>query len=192
MSSKKKSLKRQSLKKIAVKKPVVLPASRVPDRAGVDSLFADMRRMQNRMDGMFNALWSTDPITGARLSLPLNLPQQEVLDRDSWVRPLSDFYETPTHICADVDLPGIAKKDIKLDIATDRVEIRAEKKRESKDEGMEGFRMERSYSGFFRSFVLPSNVDASKATARFKDGVLYLRIPKSSKSAPAKRTISIV
>lgn len=183
--------KKKSSKKMVVKRPEVFSPKRLADSAGIDSMFDDMRRMQERMDHMFNSVWSTDPITGARLSLPLNLPTRDLVERDAWVRPLSDFYETKSHICADVDLPGIEKKDISLSISNDRIEIRAEKKHEKKEEKKGAFRMERSYSGFFRSFVLPSHVDASKIAASFKDGVLKLRIPKSSKSSPPSKSIRI-
>ncbi len=174
-----------------VKRPEVLSSRRLVDSARMDSLFEDMRRMQGGMDHMFHSTWSTDPITGARLSLPLNLPHREMLEQNAWVRPLSDFYETKTHICADVDLPGIEKKDIRLNVSQDRVEIRAEKKKEVKEEKKEGFRMERSYSGFFRSFILPSHVNASKVSASFKDGVLKIRIPKSSTSSLSSRIVKI-
>ncbi len=183
--------KKKSSKKVLVKRPEVFSPKRLADSAGMDSMFDDMRRMQERMDRMFNSVWSTDPITGARLSLPLNLPTRDLVERDAWVRPLSDFYETKSHICADVDLPGIEKKDISLNVANDRIEIRAEKKHEKKEEKKGAFRMERSYSGFFRSFVLPSHVDASKIAASFKDGVLKLRIPKSSKSSLPSKSIRI-
>ena len=185
------SSKKKKMKKVVVKKPQLLPAKRLNDRAGMDSMFDDMRRMQDRMDHVFHSFWSEDPITGARLSLPLNLPRRDELASDSWVRPLSDFYETPTHVCADVDLPGIEKKDIQLSVSSDRIEIRAEKKSESKDESKGAFRMERMYSGFFRSFILPSHVDGSRATAKFENGVLKLRIPKSKNGSPFSRKIVI-
>lgn len=183
--------KKKSSKKLKVSRPEVFSPKRLADSAGMDSMFDDMRRMQERMDHMFNSVWSTDPITGARLSLPLNLPTREGVEKDAWVRPLSDFYETKSHICADVDLPGIEKKDISLNVSNDRIEIRAEKKHEKKEEKKGAFRMERSYSGFFRSFVLPSHVDASKINASFKDGVLKLRVPKSSKSSHPSKSIRI-
>lgn len=183
------STRKKQSKKV-VSKNRLLPIKRLNDRASMDSMFDDMRKMQEKMSPLFHSFYSVDPITGSRLSLPLALPQKDEVV-ESWVRPLSDFYETPTQVCADVDLPGIDKKDIQLNVTKDRVEIRAEKKEESTGESKGVFRMERSYAGFFRSFILPSTVDASHVKAKFVNGVLKIRIPKTNESLPPSKRVVI-
>jgi HSP20 family protein len=51
-------------------------------------------------------------------------------------------------------------------------------------------RVERSYGSFTRSFALPSSVEAEKATAEYKDGVLTLTLPKKEEAKP--KTIKIL
>ena len=90
-------------------------------------------------------------------------------------------------------MPGVDKKDIKVNVTKDSIEIKAEKKKEVKEEdkkkGM--FRHERSFAGFYRSFALPNNVDADKANAEYKDGVLKITVPKLKIEEKKKKLLEI-
>ena len=107
-------------------------------------------------------------------------------------RPLMDIYETDKEIVSSLELPGVAKEDIKVSAAEDGVEIKVEKKAEKKEEDpKKGFyRMERSYAGFYRYVPMPKNADLSKLDASYKEGILELRVPKLEQK-PAKREIKV-
>lgn len=94
--------------------------------------------------------------------------------------PVSDIYETDKEIVAEIDLPGVDKKDIKVNVTEGSIEVKAEKKKETKQEGKKKgmFRLERSFAGFYRRFPLPNNVDADKANAEYREGVLKVTVPK--------------
>ena len=86
------------------------------------------------------------------------------------------------------DLPGVNKEDINVSIDGNLVTIEAEMKRskETTDKSGKVLRSER-YSGLMsRAFTLTQDVDDTKATARYEDGVLTLELPKKE-SAPTKR-----
>ena len=82
-----------------------------------------------------------------------------------------------------VDLPGVKKQDIKLDLNENIFTISGEKSREIKGDRRV---YERSWGQFTRSFTLPYPVDEEKIEARFEDGVLHITMPsresKKSKS----------
>ena len=88
------------------------------------------------------------------------------------------------------ELPGIRKEDIHVHIDGSMVSISAERKQE-KDvkEGERVLRTERYYGKVSRSFQLGQDIDESKATAKFTDGVLELTLPK--KAATSARRLAI-
>jgi len=79
------------------------------------------------------------------------------------------------------ELPGIDKKDIKTKIEKNRMEIKAEQKKEKEIKKKDFYKKERSYSGYYRSFTLPETVEPGKAKKIFKNGVLKITIPKAKK-----------
>lgn len=88
------------------------------------------------------------------------------------------------------ELPGVKKEDIQVTIDGSQVTLAAEVKREkeaSQDERV--LHTERVYGKVSRSFTLPQEVDEATAEAKFRDGVLELRLPK--KAAAQRKQISI-
>ena len=88
------------------------------------------------------------------------------------------------------ELPGVKKEDIQVSIDGSQVTLAAEVKREkeaSQDERV--LHTERVYGKVSRSFTLPQEVDEGKAEAKFRDGVLELKLPK--KAAAQRKQISI-
>jgi HSP20 family protein len=78
----------------------------------------------------------------------------------------------------DLAVPGIDKKDLKIEINEDIITVSSEKK-EEKEETNDGFkRKEFSFTSFARSFYLPENVNKDKIEANYKDGVLSVELPK--------------
>ncbi len=78
----------------------------------------------------------------------------------------------------DLAIPGIDKKDLKIDINEDVLTISSEIKHENEENGDGYKRKEFSYSSFSRSFYIPENVNRDKIEANYKDGVLTVGLPK--------------
>lgn len=79
----------------------------------------------------------------------------------------------------DLAVPGIDKKELKIDINEDVLTISSETKNES-EENKDGYkRKEFSYSSFCRSFQIPENVSKDKIEANYKDGILSVTLPKN-------------
>ena len=96
--------------------------------------------------------------------------------------PAVDIEETADEFVLRADLPGMAQKDVKVNLMGDTLTIRGERKQESerKDGGMH--RTERIYGGFERSFRLGTPVRADKVKAQYRDGVLEVRVPKAEEA----------
>ncbi|MBD3792259.1 MAG: Hsp20/alpha crystallin family protein [Campylobacterales bacterium] len=81
----------------------------------------------------------------------------------------------------EVDLPGVKKEDIKVDIEEDRLVISGEKKLKEELKEEDYYKVESYYGSFKRSFSLPDNVDVENISASCEDGVLEVVIPKLEK-----------
>ncbi len=92
--------------------------------------------------------------------------------------PAVDMYEEGNALVLKAEMPGMKKEDIEVNIGDHVVTISGEKKKEEKVERKDYYRIERSSGYFTRSFTLPENVETGKSKAKFKDGVLEIRIPK--------------
>jgi len=78
----------------------------------------------------------------------------------------------------DLAVPGMDKKDLKIDINEEMLTISSESKNET-EENKDGYkRKEFSYSSFCRSFYIPENVNRDKIEANYKDGILIVSLPK--------------
>lgn len=174
---------KKSSKKVSSKNTVpIRPRVEVPAPSSSNTFIDDFRRMQQRMDALFDHFWET-PFYSP-LSSDVFRDRFSPMIRDVSLSPSANVWENEKEVGLSVDLPGMEKKDIQLNITPDRVEIRAEKKHEHKREEKNSFAWEHSHSSFYRSFALPSHADSSKAKATFENGVLRVTIPKI-KSLPS-------
>jgi len=105
--------------------------------------------------------------------------------------PRVDVNETDNEITIDVELPGIDKKDVKVEVKDNILSISGERKNEKKTENAESRRVERHYGKFERTFGLPDTVEADKVSAKYKDGVLVLTLPKTEKAKPKEIAVEI-
>lgn len=91
-----------------------------------------------------------------------------------------DVKENDKAYTVHADIPGVRKEDIQVEVHGNQLSVRAECRREAeKKEGENVLHSERSYGMVSRSISLPDEVDSTKATGSYKDGVLELTLPKS-------------
>jgi len=143
----------------------------------MDRIFDELKRMQQQIDNTFKNFFEMD-----FFNINHNLlkgPKGEI-SKTNYKLPLSNIYETDKEIIAEIEMPGVDKKDIKIQIDKNGIEIKAENKAEIKQENQKKgiYRFERNYSGFYRYFSLPSYADTEKANAEYKNGILKIIIPK--------------
>lgn len=120
-----------------------------------------LRTLQREMDRLFDRFWEGD--------------FSELVSRGDW-SPRLDVSETKEALVVKAEIPGIEGKGIQVSLQDHVFTIKGEKKQEKEDE--HHYRMERSHGVFARSLRLPVAVEREKVTAKFKNGVLTIRLPK--------------
>lgn len=95
--------------------------------------------------------------------------------------PAVDVYETDGEVVASCELPGLEKKDdVHIDINQNILTISGAVQRGNENRTERAYRSERYFGRFERSVPLPARVDAEKARATYRNGILEIRMPKST------------
>ena len=102
-----------------------------------------------------------------------------------------DWRETADAHVFTVDLPGMNKEDIKVEVDEGKVLQISGDKGEDKDESATWHRVERSRGKFCRRFQLPENVKPDEVKAFMENGVLKVVVPKQEVKKPELKVIPV-
>ncbi|VEB37572.1 heat shock protein, Hsp20 family [Legionella sainthelensi] len=112
------------------------------------------------------------------------------VDTSSWAPPV-DIKEEKDRFLVLADIPGVNKEDIQISLEHNVLTLRGERHFE-KTEKKEGYtRIERSQGQFYRRFSLPQTADDAKISAKYKQGVLEISIPKKQTAVQKKIDITV-
>lgn len=106
-------------------------------------------------------------------------------------QPRLDVAENDKELQISVELPGLDEKDFDVAITKTSITIKGEKREEKVDSTSGYYRMERHYGSFQRTIPFPCQIDADKAAATFKKGVLTVVLPKMKDSISDLRKITV-
>lgn len=96
--------------------------------------------------------------------------------------PAVNITETDTDLIIEVAAPGMNKKDFKVEVTENKLEIAYQKESEEEQKGGNQWRKEFSFGSFQRNFTLPPIVDSTKVSAKYTDGILMIEIPKKEEA----------
>ncbi|MBD2497456.1 Hsp20/alpha crystallin family protein [Nostoc sp. FACHB-280] len=102
-----------------------------------------------------------------------------LLDRTLAKVPAAELQETEEAIHLKLELPGIAAKDLDVQVTEKAVYVSGERKSETKTEGKGVTKSEFHYGKFQRLIPLPTRIQNTNVTADYKDGILNLTLPKA-------------
>jgi HSP20 family protein len=105
--------------------------------------------------------------------------------------PSTDVYEDKDEYRFRVELPGVKKEDVEIEMNNQVLVIKGEKKESQEIKKEQYHRIETVSGTFYRSFRLPQNVDSQKIKASLKDGILDVRVPKQEEAKPKSIPIQI-
>ena len=114
--------------------------------------------------------------------------KEEKTVRSRYFVPTTDIFETEDALTVVMEIPGVAKPDVDVNIENDilRVEARID---HSKYEGLEPLYTEYNVGHFTRSFTLSSKIDQQQISAQLADGVLTLTLKKAKEALPRRIAI---
>jgi len=105
--------------------------------------------------------------------------------------PSVDVAENDREITLHVEVPGVKKDDIEIQLNGDTLTLRGERKQESQSKGEHYHRVERRYGAWQRSFQIEVPIDAEHVAASYEDGVLTVSLPKQAAVQPRQIEIQV-
>jgi HSP20 family protein len=134
--------------------------------------------IQQQMNRMFDETLGFPPLGAAGRTEAAFTPPVEISETEDEIRLLAE-------------VPGIEAKDLDVDVTAESLVLRGEKREERQSAEQGRYLAERSYGRFERQVALPAEVDAEKARAKFKDGVLEVTLPKLAGAKPKHHKVKI-
>ena len=144
----------------------------------MEDIFEMMEKLHQEMDQSFKRLFQQS-IGASNALIPA--------EKGAYRNPRCDLCETESGVLAAVEVPGVDKQDIDLQVTEDSIEVRAQKKqeKESRDKGSYQFASQQTI--FYRRIPLPVKVRSEQAKASYKNGVLTIEVPKVKQLEKKKR-----
>lgn len=140
--------------------------------------FRDVSVLQDRINRIFNE------------SFGRSRDFEDEVGLYDW-RPPVDIYETGDGIVLKVELPGINKADVSLEVKDNVLTVKGERLLDPAIKDEQYYRKERSFGKFNRSFSLQEQIKPDLIKASFKDGVLTIEIPRPEEEKPQQVTVNI-
>ncbi len=155
------------------KKPVKKPAfPQMPSFSGFEGVFDNFRR---DMEKSF-----------------FSFPRIEIPSFPNLQESSCDVIDEGKQLRVKINVPGVTKKDVHLNVTDNSLEISAEHKEESEEKRKNYLRKERSQVSYYRTLPLPDKISSGKTKAKLSDGVLVVTLPKSKPtSVQKKRSIKV-
>ena len=102
-----------------------------------------------------------------------------------------DVFEKDNRLITRIDLPGMKKEDVKVEVTDGHLAISGERKSETEEKKDNVYRCEREYGSFHRAVPLPEGVKLEDVKATFADGVLEVSVPLPAKVDSKVRKVEI-
>lgn len=105
--------------------------------------------------------------------------------------PAVDIIDRADDVLVKAELPGLGKDDFTVEVESDRIILRGEKKAEKEQKDGACLIREAHYGSFYRALPLPAPVDRDKAEATYKHGVLTVTLPKTAEAKSRRVAVKV-
>ena len=157
-----------------------------PAKAEPHGFFKEMEERMQAIERQFESLF---PRNWNR-PMHLEFPEWAKLGMMELKSPKVDIVDRDDDILVKAEIPGFKKEDIDVSLTDTAITIKGSTSEEKKEEKGDYFRSETMKGSFTRTLALPGEVDGSKATSTFKDGMLEVVVPKHEHARSHKVEIS--
>ncbi len=140
------------------------------------------RDLEKRLEDVFSDNWG--------ISSRWELPELSRLYKMKLTTPRVDIVDRDDDIMVRADVPGVNRENLDVSFTDNTITIKGSTRTEKKEEKGDYYRNETMKGSFTRTMYLPSDVDGSKASSTFKDGVLEVVVPKLEKARRIKVKLS--
>jgi HSP20 family protein len=123
-------------------------------------------------------------------SFPRQMEEDGELPLCAWT-PNVDIYETDQGVILAVDLPGVSREDVMVEVKDNVMTISGERSTDPEGQAVNYYRRERQCGTFQRTFTLHAMVSPEQIKAKFKNGVLFIEIPKPEVDKPRQISVDI-
>lgn len=103
----------------------------------------------------------------------------------AWLPPV-DIFQDQDNLVLRAEVPGVDKDNIDVRVENGVLTLQGDRKTETDLDDKNAFRRERIFGRFARSFTLPTTVDATRITAKYRDGLLEIVLPKAEAAKPKR------
>jgi HSP20 family protein len=107
------------------------------------------------------------------------------------MEPAAEVAESNGDVTVKMQVPGVPKDRLNISVAEDTLTVRGEVKKEEEEKKKNFYRQEIRYGAFERTVALPAEVNADKAKAELKDGILRITLPKADRPKARKIDVSV-
>jgi len=145
-------------------------------RRGAGDPFSLLRQMTSELDRVFDD-WPAIRWPSFRST--------ELPETVAWM-PKVDVFQRENRLVTRVDLPGMQREDVSVEVSDGHLVLSGERKRESEEKKEDFYRAEREYGSFYRAVPLPEGVNLDDVKATFSDGVLEVSVPMPAQPEAAK------
>lgn len=108
--------------------------------------------------------------------------------RKCW-HPHVDLTESKDNYIIEMELPGVEKDNLSIELENDSLVVKGEKKNSKEQRKDDYYQSERRYGYFERQFELPGKINAEAIMANIENGVLTINVPKAEEAKLKKITI---
>jgi HSP20 family protein len=136
---------------------------------------SDLARLRDEMDRTFDRFFSE----------PWGMLEPKLLRTEGWY-PAIDVSESDAEVTVRAELPGIAAKDLDIEVTGTTLTISGKKEECEEKKGEDFYQSERRFGSFRRVIDLPETVDADKVTAEAENGVVTIHVARKPGIKPKR------
>lgn len=140
--------------------------------------FSNLTTLQDRINRLFDD------------AFPHSAGTDEDMADCNW-RPQVDIYEADSGVVLEVDLPGVEKQDVSVEIKENILSIKGQRTLQTEADDDRYYRRERCFGTFQRAFAMRNLVAPDSIKASFKNGVLKIELPRPEQEKLRPVTVDI-